>query len=106
MSKDTSAIRGNSFPTNQTRARRSMDPPGHATDIVSRQVTKNRPKGPLISQVSEIGGERHWPEVGRPRGRPTWHWALSPPASTCHFPIGSRRWFEEDWLHSRGGSLL
>src|SRR6185295_9151567 len=67
--RDTSSIRSNSTSTNQTRARRSMDPPGHATDIVSCQVTKNRPKGPLISHVSKFGGERRWPEVGRPRGR-------------------------------------
>src|SRR6185369_13427107 len=100
--RDTSSIRSNSASTNQTRARRSMDPPGHATDIVLRQVTKNQPKGPLISHVSKFGGERRWLDVGRPRGRLTWHWALSPPAFTCHFPIYSRRRFEEDWLHSRG----
>jgi len=34
-----------------------MDPSGHATHIVSRQVTKNRPKGPLTSHQSKFGGE-------------------------------------------------
>ena len=43
-----------------------MDPPGHATDIVSRQVTKNRPKGPLISHVSKFGGKKRWPEADQP----------------------------------------
>src|SRR6185369_10619518 len=66
-----SSIQSNSTSTNQTRARRSMDPPGHATDIVSCQVTKNRPKGPLISHVSKIGGERWWPEVDRPGTGPS-----------------------------------
>ena len=69
--RDTSSIQSNSTSTNQTRARRSMDPPGHATDIVSCQVTKNRPKGPLISHVSKIGGERWWPEVDRPGTGPS-----------------------------------
>ena len=56
MSSDTSSIRSNSTSTNQTQERRSMDPPGHATDIVSCQVTKNRPMYRMRSQHVKGGG--------------------------------------------------
>ena len=53
MSNDTSAIRGNPFPTNQTQAQGSMDPNAAAKLTYQRQYHVLKTEGPTCQPLDE-----------------------------------------------------